>query len=68
MDRAANGPMWDDGRTDGPPVLMDSGHFLKYRTVMTLMLLVIDGTATQRDVMDLSAAWVALQDACVRPT
>jgi hypothetical protein len=58
---------WSDGRTDGPPTLLDQQDMLSYNATATLLLKCIDGTATLQDVADLSASWPVFMTACVRP-
>lgn len=72
-ERAVSNDRWEDGRTDGPPTLLQAGnsaapdHMLVYNSVITLLLRCVDGTATLQDVTDLSANWSVFQSACVRP-
>lgn len=67
FDRAANGPTWNDARTDGPPKLLNHQDILVYNSVVTLFLKCVDGTATLDDVGQLQANWAVFQSACVRP-
>lgn len=77
--RAANGPIWNDARTDGPPHLLASGpgsspdDLSNYNAFATALLNLINGTSVANgstvaaDAATVHANWSVLMDACVRP-
>lgn len=65
--RAVSEVPWEDARTDGPPLLLDSQDVLVFNVFITLFLKCIDGTATAQDVTDLHDNLAVFQAACVRP-
>lgn len=66
-DRAANGPAWNDARTDGPPNLLTQQDVLVYNTIATQLLACFDGSASGANVDELAANMTVFQSACVRP-
>lgn len=64
-DRAANGSLWSDARTDGPPHLLQAGgsvspdDMLNFNAFVSAFITFIETTQ--------SAAWAVLQRACKEP-
>lgn len=72
--RAVSNDRWTDGRTDGPPHLLQSGNsanpddMLNFNTFCASLLDIIDGVGTDAtNAANLRANWAVLVDACVRP-
>lgn len=71
--RAVSASRWTDGRTDGPPHLLQSGNsanpddLLNYNSFIQLFEKFMSGTFATAEEANLAAAqWAVLQDACVR--
>lgn len=63
--RASGGAAWADGRTDGPPHLLQAGgganpdDVLNFNAFVSALIAFFDSTQ--------AASWAVLQRACVRP-
>lgn len=73
--RAVGTSRWNDGRTDGPPHLLQSGNaanpddLLNFNTFAALFKKFMAGTfASVEEANSAAANWAVLQDACVRPS
>lgn len=74
--RAANGPLWADARTDGPPHLLASGpgaspdDLTNYNALVVALNTILAGTNTAQDAANAAtvrANYAVLMRACVRP-
>lgn len=72
--RAVGNDRWEDGRTDGPPHLLQSGNsaspddMLNFNTLLARLVQLRNGTfANVGEANEFAALWSVLQDACVRP-
>lgn len=72
------GTRWNDGRTDGPPHLLQSGYdgtnaanpddVLNFNAFLAALTDIIDGVGSDAtNASTLRANWAVLVDACVRP-
>ena len=71
--RAVSASRWEDGRTDGPPHLLQSGDsespddMLNYNSAISLVEKFRTGTfADLNEANSFASLWAVLQDACVR--
>lgn len=79
FERAVSENAWADGRTDGPPTLLQSGdssnpdHMLAYNTFISQLLWLLNnqGQDPGGTLADFASAvrgnWAVVIDACVRP-